>query len=68
MCCYFSGKICQKEPFFIMLLFVVAKNILVVVLFQTHTAFLFIWQVLLFSQFEPKQMCTNNTSHRQQMD
>jgi len=39
MCCYFSGKICQKEPFFIMLLFVVAKNIFVV-LFQRHVAFL----------------------------
>jgi len=61
---YFSGKICQKEPFFIML-FVVAKNILVV-MFQTHVAFLFKWQVLLLSQFGLKQMC-RNTCHRQQM-
>ena len=51
-----------------MLVFVVAKNILVVVLFQTHTAFLLKWQVLLLSQFGPKQMCTNNTCHWQQTD
>jgi hypothetical protein len=64
---YFSGKICQKEPNF-MMLFVVAKSILVVILFQTHMAFLFNWQLLLLSQFGPKQMYTNNTCHRQQLD
>jgi len=63
---YFSGKICQKESNF-MMLFVVAKNILVV-LFQIHTAFLFKSQLLLLSQFGPKQMYTNNTCHSQQLD
>ena len=33
------------------MLFVVAKNILVVILFQTNTAFLFKWQLLFLSQF-----------------